>query len=69
MSCYKYWSKLESIANKLSNFGDINQENMDSLNNTDIKEITTILDEIEVIAHDKEIDFNSAKHILDNKKK
>ena len=37
MSCYKYWGKIEEIADKLSNF-------------------------------DKTIDFDSAKHILDDEK-
>ena len=64
MSCYKYWGTIEEIANKLSNYGDLDQEGISALNGTDIDEITKILDEIEVIAHDKEIDFDSAKIFL-----
>ena len=65
MSCYKYWGKIEEIADKLSSYGDLDNEGLSALDGTDIDEITMILDEIEVIAHDKEIDFDSAKHILD----
>ena len=57
MSCYKYWGKIEEIADKLSNYGDLDNEGLSALDGTDIDEITMILDEIEVIAHDKEIDF------------
>ena len=60
MSCYKYWGKIEEIADKLSSYGDLDNEGLSAL--------TMILDEIEVIAHDKEIDFDSAKHILDDEK-
>ena len=63
MSCYKYWGKIEEIADKLSSYGDLDNEGLSALDGTDIDEITMILDEIEVIAHDKEIDFDSAKHI------
>ena len=34
----------------------------------DINEIIEILDDVEIIAHDKTIDFDSAKHILDDEK-
>ena len=68
MSCYKYWGKIEEIADKLSSYGDLDTEGISALDGTDIEEITKILDEIEVIAHDKEIDFDSAKHILDDEK-
>ena len=68
MSCYKYWGKIEEIADKLSSYGDLDNEGLSALDGTDIDEITMILDEIEVIAHDKEIDFDSAKHILDDEK-
>ena len=68
MSCYKYWGKIEEIADKLSSYGDLDSEGLSALDGTDIDEITKILDEIEVIAHDKEIDFDSAKHILDDEK-
>ena len=46
----------------------MDNEGLSALDGTDIDEITMILDEIEVIAHDKEIDFDSAKHILDDEK-
>ena len=26
MSCYKYWGKIEEIADKLSSFGDLDNE-------------------------------------------
>ena len=68
MSCYKYWGTIEEIANKLSSYGDLDTEGISALDGTDIEEITKILDDIEVIAHDKEIDFDSAKHILDDEK-
>ena len=68
MSCYKYWGKIEEIANKLSSYGDLDGDGLSALDGTDIDEITRILDEIEVIAHDKVIDFDSAKHILDDEK-
>ena len=68
MSCYKYWGKIEEIADKLSSYGDLDSKGISALDDTDIDEITKVLDEIEVIAHDKEIDFDSAKHILDDEK-
>ncbi|OED29934.1 nicotianamine synthase family protein [Methanosphaera sp. WGK6] len=68
MSCYKYWGTIAEIADKLSSFGNLDEEGLSALDDTDIKEITEILDDIEVIAHDKEIDFDSAKHILDDEK-
>ena len=68
MSCWKYWPKIEEIAEKLENYGIDSLEDLDSLNVVDLDEITVLLDEIEVIAHDEEIDFDSAKHILDNER-
>ena len=68
MSCYKYWGKIEEIANKLSSYGDLDKYGDSALDNVDINEIIEILDEVEIIAHDKEIDFDSAKHILDDEK-
>ena len=68
MSCYKYWGTIEYIANKLSNYGDLDKYGDSALDNVDIDEIIEILDEVEIIAHDKEIDFDSAKHILDDEK-
>lgn len=67
MSCYKYWGKIEEIADKLSNFGNLDDD-MDALDDVAIDEVIEILDEVEVITHDKTIDFDSAKHILDDEK-
>ena len=67
MSCYKYWCKIEEIADKLSNFGNLDDD-MDALDDVAIDEVIEILDEDEDIAHDKTIDFDSAKHILDDEK-
>lgn len=68
MSCYKYWGTIEDIANKLSSYGDLDKYGDSALDDVDIDEIIDILDEVEIIAHDKEIDFDSAKHILDDEK-
>ena len=68
MSCWKYWPKIEEIAEKLENYGIDSLDDLSSLNNVDLDEITRLLDEIEVIAHDETIDFDSAKHILDDEK-
>ena len=68
MSCYKYWGKLEEIANKLSSYGDLEKYGESALDKINIDEIVEILDEVEIIAHDKTIDFDSAKHILDDEK-
>lgn len=67
MSCYKYWGKIEEIVDKLSNFGNLDDD-MDALDDVAIDEVIEILDEVEVITHDKTIDFDSAKHILDDEK-
>ncbi|MDR3222473.1 MAG: methyltransferase [Methanobrevibacter sp.] len=68
MSCYKYWSKIKEISEKLSEYGDLDNHAESALDNIDINEIIKLLDEIEIIAHDREIDFDSAKHILDDEK-
>lgn len=68
MSCWKYWPKIEEIADKLENYGIDSLDDLSSLNDVDLDEITSLLDEIEVIAHDETIDFDSAKHILDDEK-
>jgi hypothetical protein len=68
MSCWKYWPKIEDIAAKLEDYGVDSLEDLSLLNDVDLDEITALLDEIEVIAHDETIDFDSAKHILDDKK-
>ncbi len=39
-----------------------------TIDNVNINEIIDILDEVEIIVHDREIDFDSAKHILDYEK-
>ena len=68
MSCYKYWGKIEEIANALESFGDLDKNGYSELDNVDINDIIKLLDEVEIIAHDKQIDFDSAKHILDNER-
>ena len=68
MSCYKYWGKIEEIANALSEIGDVSVYGDSALDDVDINEIIEILDEVEIIAHDDTIDFDSAKHILDDEK-
>ena len=61
MSCWKYWPKIEEIAKKLEDYGIDSLNDLSSLNDVDLDEITLLLDEIEVIAHDETIDFDSAK--------
>ncbi len=68
MSCYKYWGKLEEIADKLSSLGDVDKYGDSALDNVDMNEIMEILEDVEIIAHDKTIDFDSARHILDDEK-
>lgn len=68
MSCWKYWPKIEEIAEELEDYGVDTLDDLESLDSININEITKLLDEIEIIAHDEEIDFNSAKHILDDAK-
>lgn len=63
MSCYKYWGKIEEIASRLSQY-----KSKEGIDNADIEKIVEILDEVEIIAHDQTIDFDSAKHILDDEK-
>ena len=62
MSCYKYWNKIRSIANSLKKYEDYKIQEMP------IEEILPLLDSVEEIAHDQVIDFDSAKHILDDQK-
>jgi hypothetical protein len=62
MSCYKYWDKIKEIANSLKGYGDYTVDEMP------LDEIIPLLDSVEEIAHDQEIDFDSAKHILDDEK-
>jgi flagellar biosynthesis regulator FlbT len=56
----KYWTKISAIVEALSEYdcADLQEKSLD--------EITSLLDAIEVIAHDKTIDLDEAKHILDN---
>lgn len=68
MSCYKYWGNIEEISNKILSYMNIESEDLSDLDKIPTEEFTKILDDIEVIAHDKEIDFDSAKHILDDEK-
>ena len=68
MSCYKYWGKIREIADALASYGDLEKYGDSALDNVDINEIIKLLDEVEVIAHDNTIDFDSAKHILDDEK-
>ncbi len=49
MSCWKYWPKIEEIANKLENYGIDSLNDMSSLNDVDLSEITKLLDEIELL--------------------
>lgn len=62
MSCYKYWGKIKEIANSLENYENYN------LNEIPLDDILPLLDSVEEIAHDQVIDFDSAKHILDDQK-
>ena len=48
--------------------GDLDKYGDSALDNVDINEIIEILDDVEIIAHDRTIDFDSAKHILDDEK-
>ena len=68
MSCYKYWGKLEEIADKLSSYGNLDKYGNSQLDDVNIDEILEILDDVEIIAHDKTNDFDSAKHILNDEK-
>ncbi|MDO5848029.1 MAG: nicotianamine synthase family protein [Methanobrevibacter sp.] len=68
MSCYKYWGKISEIADNLLLYGDLDKYGESALDNVDINDIIELLDEVEIIAHDNTIDFDSAKHILDDEK-
>jgi len=62
MSCYMYWDKIKSIAKSLIEFGHY------KINEIPLDDYIPILDSVEEIAHDRVIDFDSAKHILDDEK-
>ena len=68
MSCYKYWGKIKDISNRLSALGDCNIYESLVMDKLNIEDIIDILDEVEIITHDETIDFNSAKHILDDER-
>ena len=44
MSCWKYWPKIEEIANKLESYGVDSLNDITSLNSVDLDEITKLLD-------------------------
>ena len=58
MSCYIYWDKILKISNDLSEFDDF------KVKSSPLDRILPLLEEIEEIAHDKNIGFDDAKHIL-----
>ncbi|MCK9152053.1 nicotianamine synthase family protein [Methanobacterium alcaliphilum] len=62
MSCYIYWKKISEIAENLKKYDECTIENLP------LEKILPLLDDIEEIAHDKTIDFESAQHILDNER-
>lgn len=62
MSCYVYWDKILKISDALGEFNDY------KIKNLPLDRILPLLEEIEKIAHDTSIDFDDAKHILDDKK-
>ena len=58
MSSKNYWTKIREIAIELNKIGE------EHLDQTSLDKLVPILDEIEVIAHDDSIDYESAKLIL-----
>lgn len=62
MSCYIYWNKILEIASGLEGYTSKKIE--EAL----LEELLPFLESIEEIAHDESIDFDSAKHILENEK-
>ena len=58
MSSKNYWTKIRELAIELNKIGE------DKYDETSLEELVLILDEIEVIAHDETIDYDSAKLIL-----
>lgn len=62
MSCYKYWGKILEISESLKKY------HPDELEDTPSEEFLPFLSSLEEIAHDESIDFDSAKHILENEK-
>lgn len=62
MSCYVYWDKILQIAKDLEGY------NHQIIMETPLEKLLPYLESIEKIAHDTTIDFDSAKHILENEK-
>ncbi|MDI9436451.1 MAG: nicotianamine synthase family protein [Euryarchaeota archaeon] len=62
MSCYQYWDKIKAIAKSLKQYQDTRFQDLLP------QEIIPLLDQVEEIAHDRVIDFDSARHILDDEK-
>ena len=62
MSCYIYWDQILKISEALSKFDDLESKNVP------IDNFLPLLGEIEEIAHDKNIGFDDAKHILSDNK-
>jgi len=62
MSCYIYWDKILKISQTLSKFNDFESKSLP------LDKFLPLLGEIEEIAHDKNIGFDDAKHILSDKK-
>ncbi len=55
-----YWDKIRSIAKSIHKYEP------NHLHEMPLDEVVSLLDSVEEIAHDKVIDFDSAKHILDD---
>ena len=55
MSCYKYWGKLEEIADKLLSYGDLDKYGDSELDNESMEEIIKVFDDVEIIAHDNDL--------------
>lgn len=62
MSCYKYWGKILKISESIQKYDP------DELEDIPSEEFLPFLGSLEEIAHDESINFDSAKHILENKK-
>jgi hypothetical protein len=60
MSCYEYWAKISAIADKLSVY------DREEVKAKPLDKIVALLDDVEVIAHDTTIEFEDARHILDD---
>lgn len=60
MSSKKYWTKIREIAIEINQIGE------EHIDETSLEKLIPILDEIEIIAHDNEINYDDAKLILDD---